>query len=107
MGEVPLFGRLADWDESAEATDHWVTLFRRIRGLETELELLRASLAVWKLRDAAGSWPSSLPVSENFVDTRTGRPLVFEASRESHPLVARGDASVEAQEIRVQLAGAQ
>jgi len=106
MGEPPFFRHLADWDDSPAGSDQWVTLFRRVRGLETELELLRAGLAVWKLRDAEGSWPNSLAAEGPFIDGRTGQPLRLETTGGAVALVARGDSSLAAGELRVPLSAA-
>jgi hypothetical protein len=74
MGETPFFWRLADVDDSPGGTDHWIQLFRRVRRLETDLELLRAGLAVWAWHDTRGAWPASLDDVGQYADRRTGPP---------------------------------
>jgi hypothetical protein len=103
MDEMPLFGRLADWNELGGGPDHWVILFRRVRGLETDLALLGAGLAVWGFHDKNGAWPGSLSLVGDFVDIRTGRALMLDSSGRGVSLVAPGDPLNAAQEIRVQL----
>jgi len=54
MGDLPLVWRLG-YFPVPDRDDNWVSLFRRVRSLETEIALLRAGLAAWEFHDRAGS----------------------------------------------------
>jgi hypothetical protein len=114
LGVAPLLWRLADFP-LPDRDDNWVSVFRRVRGLETELALLRAGLAAWEFRDRTSAWPASLESlaadprarldekAWKFIDARTGQRIVLELKDGSSLLVARADPSVDAQEIRAPL----
>ena len=103
MGETPFFWRLADVDDSPGGTDHWIQLFRRVRRLETDMELLRAGLAVWAWHDTRGAWPASLDDVGQYADRRTGLPFVLEKGGASVRIVARADSALAAEELVISL----
>ncbi len=103
MGEAPFFWRLADVDDSPGGIERWVQLFRRVRRLETDLELLRSGLGLWAVHDTRGTWPASLDEVGHYVDRRTDLPLVLEKVRESVRVVARADPTLGAEELAISL----
>ena len=103
MGDAPFFVRLADVDDSPGETERWVRLLRRVRRLETDLELLRVGLGLWAFHDARGSWPASLEVVGRFIDRRTDLPLVLEQSGDSVRVVARAVPTLAAEELSISL----